>query len=174
LTGARRWRLMPRPMTLRRHLSYAQGYLELGLVAEAAAELARIHPPHTAALDFIVVKMAVLQEQKAWPELAAVAAEVVRRVPDEAGGWVTWAYATRRADTLAAAERILLDAEKQHPDDATIQFNLGCYACVRGDLKAARRRVQRAIALDPKFEQAAAADSDLEALRANKGRELDI
>ncbi len=86
-------------------------------------------------------------------------------MPTEAAGWVTWAYAVRRADSLAAAESILLEAERHHPKEATIQFNLGCYACLRGDLGAARRRIDRAVALDPKFAPAAATDPDLAALR---------
>jgi Flp pilus assembly protein TadD len=153
-------------MHVKRHLSYAQGYLELGLVAEAAAELARIDPSVSDSSEVLGLRMAVLHEQKDWPELAEVARRFVQRSPNEAAAWVTWAYATRRSESLAAAERILLEAEQQHPSEATIQFNLGCYACLRSDLVAARRRVDRAIALDPKFAAAAATDPDLEALRA--------
>ena len=68
--------------------------------------------------------------------------------------------------SLAAAETILLDAERLHPAEPTIQFNLGCYACQRGALAEARRRVDRAIALDKKFATAAATDPDLAPLRA--------
>jgi hypothetical protein len=82
--------------------------------------------------------------------------------------WVTWAYATRRCESLDAAEKILLAAEAQHPAEATIQFNLGCYACQRGDLATARRRVDRAISLDAKFTAAAATDPDLAPLRAHE------
>ena len=57
-------------------------------------------------------------------------------------------------------------AEQRHPEEATIQFNLGCYACQRGDLKVARERVTRAIALDAAFQQAASTDPDLAPLRA--------
>ena len=89
----------------------------------------------------------------------------IRRAPAEASAWVTWAYATRRADSLQAAEKILLEAEHHHPAEPTIQFNLGCYACLRGDLDVARRRVDRAIALDKKFAAAAATDPDLGRLR---------
>jgi len=153
-------------MQLKRRLSYAKGYLELGMVAEAATELDRITPPESQGLDVLAIRLAVLQEQKNWPALSALAGQVVRRTPAEAGAWVTWAYATRRADSLAAAERILLEAEQHHPAEATIQFNLGCYACQRGELALARRRVDRAIALDPKFTRAAATDPDLAALRA--------
>lgn len=152
-------------MHVKRHLSYAQGYLELGLIAEAAAELDRIDPAAQEIPEVLGIKMAVLHEQKDWPTLAKVAHQFVQRSPNESAAWVTWAYATRRCESLAAAERILLEAEQHHATEATIQFNLGCYACLRGDLTEARRRVDRAIALEPKFSEAATTDPDLEALR---------
>lgn len=149
----------------KRRLSHAQGYLQLGMVAEAAAELDRVPAPENTQLEFLTLRLAVLQEQQDWPALRDLARDVVHRLPNEAAGWVTWAYATRRADSLEAAERILLAAETHHPAEPTIQFNLGCYACQRGDLAAARERVDRAIALDPKFTAAAETDPDLEPLR---------
>jgi Tfp pilus assembly protein PilF len=76
-----------------------------------------------------------------------------------------WAYGVRRAHSLDAAEKILLQAASLHPADATIQFNLGCYACQLGRPEEARRRVERAIALDEKFRELAASDPDLEPLR---------
>lgn len=147
-------------------LSHAQGYLGLGMVAEAAAELDRIPAPDRDATEVLTLRVAVLQEQQNWPALRVAAGEFVRRAPGEAAGWVTWAYALRRADSLAAAEEVLLQAERLHPAEPTIQFNLGCYACQRGDLTAARTRVDRAIALDQKFLHLAATDSDLAPLRA--------
>lgn len=149
----------------KRRLSHAQGYLQLGMVAEAAAELDRVPAPDNTELDYLTLRLAVLQEQKDWPALRDLARQVVARVPAEAAAWVTWAYATRRADSLEAAEHILLAAEVQHPHEPTIQFNLGCYACQRGDLATARERVDRAIALDPKFGPAAETDPDLAPLR---------
>jgi Flp pilus assembly protein TadD len=136
------------------------------MVAEAAAELDRIPAPERDAVEVLALRMAVLQEQQDWPALRAVAGEFARRVPTETAAWVTWAYATRRAESLVAAERILLDAERLHPAEPTIQFNLGCYACQRGDLAEARRRVDRAIALDQNFAESAATDPDLAPLRA--------
>ncbi len=153
-------------MQVKRRLSFAQGYLELGMIAEAAAELEQVPPSEHQSLEFIAVRLTLLQEQKNWPALSAIAGDLVRRVPTEAAAWVTWAYATRRADSLAAAEKILLEAEQHHPEEATIQFNLGCYACQRGDLGEARRRVRRATTLDPKFAAAAETDPDLAPLRA--------
>jgi tetratricopeptide (TPR) repeat protein len=153
-------------MQVKRRLSHARGYLELGLVAEAAAELDHIPAGEGDALEVLAIRLVVLQEQKDWLALAALAGKFVRRSPEQPAGWVTWAYATRRADSLEAAERILREAEQCHPQEATIQFNLGCYACQRGDLIEARKRVDRAIALDEKFAEIAATDPDLAPLRA--------
>lgn len=149
-----------------RRLSHARGYLELGMVAEAAAELAQITGPDADSTEALKLKIAVQHEQGDWSGVRDLARELVRREAADAAVWVTLAYATRRADSLVAAEIILIKAEKAHPEEPTIQFNLGCYACQRGDLKEARRRVARAIELDPKFQEIAATDPDLAPLRA--------
>ncbi|MBL9186529.1 MAG: hypothetical protein JNK23_03530 [Opitutaceae bacterium] len=153
-------------MQPQRRLSHVQGYLALGMVAEAAAELELIPLPERDSLEVLGLRVAVLQEQGDWSALATHAGEFARRAPTEAAAWVTWAYATRRAETLIAAEKILLKAETLHPAEPTIQFNLGCYACQRGDLAEARRRVDRAIALDTNFRALAGTDPDLAPLRA--------
>ncbi len=158
-----------RAMQRRWHISHAQGYLGLGMVAEAAAELEQVAPETLDELDAVALRVSVFQELKRWRPLREAALKLVQLQPDEPGGWIAWAYATRRTRTLAEAEKILLDAERLHPDEATIQFNLGCYACQLGQLGEARRRVDRAIALDPKFADAAGTDPDLAPLRAPPG-----
>ena len=152
-------------MLPKRRISHAQGYLQLGMLAQAAAELDCITGVEAQSRDVLAVRLAVLHEQQDWPAVRDLARDLVHRDSAEAGLWITWAYATRRADSLEAAEKILRDAESLHPAEPTIQFNLGCYACQRGDLPSARERVARAIAIDSKFEALAATDPDLEALR---------
>jgi Flp pilus assembly protein TadD len=147
-------------------VSHARGYLGLGMVAEAAAELDQLPAADYDALDVLALRVAIFQERRDWLALRDASAELARRAPDEAAWWITLAYATRRADSLAAAEEVLIVAETKHPAEATIQFNLGCYACQRGDLIEARRRVDHAIALDKNFRQLAASDPDLAPLRA--------
>ena len=148
-----------------RRISYAQGYLALGMVTEAAAELEQLAPADAQRPEAQAVRLAILHEQKKWIEVRDLSREMVHRTPGEPALWVSWAYATRRAESLEAAEKILREAEAQHPAEPTIQFNLGCYACLRGDLVTARAYVDRAIALDEKFAQLAATDPDLDQLR---------
>jgi Flp pilus assembly protein TadD len=153
-------------MLPQRRISYAQGYLALGMVAEAAAELEQLAPADAGRPEALAVRLAILHEQEKWTEVRDLARDLVRHTPTEPALWVSWAYATRRSDSLEAAEKILRDAQARHPGEPTIHFNLGCYACQRGDLAAARAHVDRAIAIDPKFKQLAATDPDLAPLRA--------
>ena len=146
-------------------LSHVQGYLGLGMVAEASAEFEHLPLAERDTTPALALHIAILQEQQNWPALRDACVEFVRRTPGEAAGWVTWAYAVRRAENLAAAEEVLRVAETKHPADPTIQFNLGCYACQLGDLAEARRRVDRAIALDQAFRAIADTDPDLAPLR---------
>jgi len=157
-------------MQLKWHLSHARGYLELGMVKEAAAELDCVPETSAGEFDVRVLRALVLQEQRQWPQLVPVAAGLVREKPDDAGWWIMWAYATRRGVSLDAAEKILLEAETHHPQEATIQFNLGCYACQRGDFAKARTRVNRAIALDEQYREAAQTDPDLAPLREEEAK----
>lgn len=135
------------------------------MLAEAEAELAQVRGPEAETTEALTLKTAVLHERQDWPGVRSIARELVHREEADAAVWITLAYATRRADSLLAAQMILLQAEKLFPREATIQFNLGCYACQRGDLAEARRRVDRAVELDPKFAEVAGTDPDLEPLR---------
>ena len=154
-------------MELKWRLAHARGYLGLGMIEDAAAELDLIPAEAAQETDVLALRALVLQEQANWPRLTDIARELVLRRPAEAGWWITWAYATRRTQSIIAAETILLEAERSHPREPAIQFNLGCYACLRGNLTEARRRIDQAIALDKSFREAAATDPDLAALRAD-------
>jgi len=152
-------------MQLKWRISHARGYLGLGMVAEAEKELDQIPENEAASVDVLALRAVILQEQKRWQPMQEVSGNLVKLQPDDPGWWIMWAYAARRADSLTVAEKILREAEMIHPSDATIQFNLGCYACQRGDLTAARIHVNRAIALDERFRETATTDSDLAPLR---------
>jgi tetratricopeptide (TPR) repeat protein len=151
-------------------LSHARGYLILGLIDEAADELAQLPDEWLDKDDTLALRAAILQEQKDWLQLQALASDLARRMPGTAEWWIMWAYATRRAESLPAAQSILREAELQHPTEATIQFNLACYACQLGDLEAARQRLAHAISLDKSFASSALSDPDLAPLRATGWR----
>jgi Tfp pilus assembly protein PilF len=152
-------------MQLKWRVGHIRGYLELGMLDAASAELDAIAEADRRDPEVQGLRACILQEKKDWPQLEQFSAAMARECPLEVSWWITWAYAARRASSLNAAEVILLQAEQLHPREGIVHFNLGCYACQRGDLSLARSRVDRAIALDEHFRESAATDPDLASLR---------
>ena len=147
-------------------ISHARGLLTLERPDDAAAELAHLPAELQATPEVLALRGAVLQAQERWSEMESVLAELVVAQPREAGWWIMWGYATSRANSVAAAQAVLREAELRHPRDATIQFNLGCYACQLDQLAEAASRIRRAMKLDESFAALVANDEDLAALRA--------
>jgi len=149
---------------IHRHLVAAQGFMELGMFVDAANELEEIDTEARALPQVIAFRVAIYTAMEKWDMAEVTARHMAKVAPEEPGWWVHWAYATRRSRSVEHAKNILLDAEVKHPQDANIQFNLGCYACQLGDLKEAKSRVAAAISLDPQFRLAALDDEDLKPL----------
>jgi hypothetical protein len=146
----------------------AIGWQELGNLAEAQAELAQISPAQQEHPDVLEVRWMVSAEQKHWAEGLQVAQALVRRAPKRSSGWLHQAYALRRVPdgSVQKAWDALLPAFDKFPKEATIPFNLSCYACQLRQLDAARDWLKRAVAVGgkDKIKQMALKDADLEPL----------
>jgi uncharacterized Ntn-hydrolase superfamily protein len=89
------------------------------------------------------------------------------------GIWMTW-EAIRRADRAyqakdfaAAVQTMQAAVAGSKADDPLLLYNLACYEALAGDREDALAHVRHAIALDPSYRALAAADSDLESIRAD-------
>ena len=145
-------------------LQAAVGYLELGMLAEANEEIENLSPELKTSSPVLGVRLEIYRAAEKWPLMEVVARELWKRHQDESVYWNDLAWAVRRADSINAAQKILLDAVVQFPGDAMTHFNLGCYACQLGDIDQAKARVRKAIELDAKFKLLALDDPDLEPL----------
>jgi len=143
----------------------AVGYANLGMFADALAELENLSPQMNMDEGVQEFKLRLLERAGRWQDAAGLASRLATSHPDESRWFIAWAFAKRRSDSIETASKILTDAASLHPKDPLIQFNLGCYACQRGDLTEARARVDAAIALEPLFRAAAETDPDLAPLR---------
>lgn len=110
--------------------------------------------------------MEVYRLARDWEQCRQLATQLVTVDPMNVQGYVTHAYATRRAVNLPEARKILLRAEKLHPEEAIIKFNLGCYAAQLGEHAAAVTYVKKAVELDESYLKIAAKDPDLEPVKA--------
>lgn len=151
----------------------AEGWLELGLPAEAENELAQLS---SAAHAHPLVLQALWQlhaHQHRWSQAHTIAETLVQVFPQDVNGWVHRAYAARRMDGggLQAAWDALRPAVELFPDETIIPYNLACYACQLGKLDAARHWLGRAREVAGKhtaregIKAMALADPDLAPLR---------
>lgn len=93
-------------------LDYARGYLALDLVNEAVEELSFLSPEERNTDAVLEIMMDVHGLRKDWKAGVLAAQEYVCRHPEDPKGWISWAYATRRLESICAAEKILLEADK--------------------------------------------------------------
>jgi tetratricopeptide (TPR) repeat protein len=149
---------------IQRHLRAAIGFIELGMLEDAASELESLPPEDRDMSSVLALRVEIYRTAGSWKLMEVAARELWKRHPEEPDYWTNLAWAVRRLDSLVAARDILLKAVERFPCDAMTQFNLGCYACQLGDIEQAKTRVGKAIELDAKFKLLALDDPDLEPL----------
>jgi uncharacterized Ntn-hydrolase superfamily protein len=72
----------------------------------------------------------------------------------------------RQAGEIDEAAEVLAEGLRRYPDDATLLYDLACYEALAGRLDDALAHVRQALELDESLRPLAAADADLEPLRA--------
>ena len=147
-----------------RLLVAAQGYLELGLPLEANNEIENMSVEVRHLPAVLEVRVGIYRKMEKWELMQTVAKSLALHDPDEPQFTIWWAYATRRAESIESAKRILLEAVGQHPAVAIFHYNLACYESQLGDVEVAKARLQHALNLEPKLRLRALEDEDLRPL----------
>ncbi|EDY81702.1 tetratricopeptide repeat domain protein [Verrucomicrobiia bacterium DG1235] len=147
-------------------LSYANGYIELGLTKEAAAELDEICEADRLQDDVLSMRAKLYLETNNWEVLAAVSEQLATQSPEIPHAWVHWAYALRELNRNAEAKSVALRGLKHHPQEAVLHFNLACYCSLLDQLPEASKYLDAAIKLDKTFKEEAKTDPDLAKLQA--------
>ena len=84
--------------------------------------------------------------------------------PENPQWWMSWAYATRRAESLEAARLILVNALEDHADEPGIHFNLAFYERQLANLTDAKDHLKMCFVNEPNWRLMALEDPDLEPL----------
>jgi|ERR1051326_365854 tetratricopeptide (TPR) repeat protein len=150
------------------YVSAAIGWLELGNLAEAKAELQRIEPEYLKYPEVLELRWLICAEEEKWQEGLEIARALLEGAPESPAGWLHQAYALRRVPegSVKRAWTALLPAFDKFPKEPIICYNLSCYACQMRQLDAARVWFKRAMVIGgkSKFKRMALEDSDLEPL----------
>lgn len=145
-------------------LRAAQGFLELGDPDSAWDELKTISAEDHSNPVVLRMRTEIYREQKRWIEMAEVATHLTEVVPQEPDHWISRAWAERRCFGFEKAEQTLLRALDGFPDEPTIHYNLACYACRQGRIEEAKKRLAKAIELNPQYRAHALEDEDFEGI----------
>lgn len=146
---------------LRKHFERAQGWLLLEKYDEAAAALEEIPPGLRDVPAVTKFRLQLYLEAKRWACAEPVARQLVAAEPDDPAHWVQLAFATRRCESISAAEQILQEASIRFPTIAVIWFNLACYAAQQGRLNEVSGLLDEACRLEAGYRQLAREDPDL-------------
>ncbi|HYG22870.1 MAG TPA: tetratricopeptide repeat protein [Verrucomicrobiae bacterium] len=150
------------------HLSAAVGWAELGNLEEAEKDLNRVSAVRQCHPDVLEVRWTILARQQRWDPALEIARSLLKMAPSRASGWLHMAYALRRASNggLEMAWEALLPACNRFPKEATIPYNLACYACQMNLLDDARAYLHRAFIIGDleQIREMALADPDLQPL----------
>ncbi|RFC42052.1 MAG: hypothetical protein DVB28_002073 [Verrucomicrobia bacterium] len=152
------------PVEHQKALTCVQGYLELGMPAEAVRELKAL--PEVLKESPIAVEMyvVVLIRLERWKTATTQARKLCRLQPGLPAGFIHLAYCQHETGQTAAARQTLLKGPSTLHKEATYFYNLACYEAVLGDLDSARRHLARSISINKRFLEFARNDTDLAAL----------
>lgn len=152
-------------MTVERALLAAQGYIELGLYEDAAAELDRLPPPLAELEPVLELKASALMAARKWEAACAACARLRRCCPESTTGFLHGAFCLHELGRTAEARELLLSGPETLHQEPTYHYNLGCYAAVLGNKEEALRHLERSFAMNEKFREIARRDPDLQSLR---------
>jgi predicted Zn-dependent protease len=144
------------------------GWVELGSLAEAKAELASIPRAHLSDPRVLEARWQLHAAEKDWTAGLPIAEELIVVSPKKPGGWLFRAYALRRVEGggLPQAWECLVEAWTQFPKEPVFPYNLACYACQMGHLERAKQLLLESLKLGHQstIKKMALADEDLEPL----------
>jgi tetratricopeptide (TPR) repeat protein len=132
--------------------------------ADANDQLEKIDPFNRAAPEVLAVRLAIYHGLKKWELMREIAKRLADFQPNDIQWITSFAYATRRAESIRAAKEILLNAEPKFPKEAIIKYNLACYLCQMGDIQIAKNYLKKVFEIDSNWRTAALEDEDLRSL----------
>ena len=143
------------------HLSRAIGYFKLGMFENTKEELRFLPEELPWSKNKRAIYLEMCQAEEDWSGMLEYAHGLRMEFPEDAQWWVADAYATRRAHSIEKARNVLLDGLLVHYDNATIRYNLACYACRMGSLGECMDFLKESVKRDHTYKSLALEDEDL-------------
>ncbi len=150
-----------------RQLEAAEGWLGLGNLQEANAELEQLSPDMRRHPEVLNVRWQIQAMAREWESAIEIARAIAAEVPDSPLGWIHLAYALHELKRTQESYAVAKSVVNKFPNEPTLRYNLACYACQLGNHPEALVWLTEAAALKDKAEivQLALDDPDLKPLQ---------
>jgi predicted Zn-dependent protease len=139
----------------------AIGFCELGMWEDAWNELESLEPEERALPEVLRIRLGILIALKRWESAALLAEGMIARGEDSPVTWLHGALAIRQLRSIEEARAFLLRAEPSLGSDATFHYTLATFECQLGNIPESKRRLGRALELNPELRLVALEDEDL-------------
>lgn len=148
------------------HLNAAKGWLDLGDLEEAEAELSKIsfwikyHP------DVLMVRWKVRARMQDWRRALIMAQSLTRIAPERPSSWICLSHSLCNSNRNLEAWRNLRNAAERFPKVSAIPYFLARLSCKLGNLPEATRWLNRwnSMVENPDMKQTAKLDPKLKPL----------
>jgi tetratricopeptide (TPR) repeat protein len=148
-----------------RKLASAEGYLELEM-PEKAMEILESRPTWgTLQFEASLLTGEALRLLQRYREALSPLERAAALRPGHIGVAIALGWCYKRTHRLAQAIDALERAERAHPDEPLIHYNLACYWSLAGNLERALVELGMALDLDGDLRDKIAGESDFDALR---------
>ena len=154
-------------MALQHYIEAAQGYLELGMVDEALAELERVPEAERLHEDVEQLRVYILMRARRWDEAIAVCLALRAERPELTLSYIHGAFCLHELGRTTEAMRLLQEGPASLLREPIYYYNLGCYHAVLGNPEEAQSCLRTSFNMDDKFREIARYDPDLEGVIEN-------
>ena len=148
-------------LTFAKHFERAQGWLLLENHAAATRALGLIPPAFRRRPEVEQFRAQLHLSAGNWRQAEPILRRLLKEEPADPQHSISLAFAVRRAKSIGAAEKILLEARERFPEVAIIWFNLACYAAQQERFADACDWLREANHREDGVRELAKTDSDL-------------
>jgi predicted Zn-dependent protease len=147
-----------------RKLVVSSGYLELGMLEEAARTLSEVEPEDRRRKEVLGAQLDLCIAAEQWDRAIATAASLVKSEPEDAVAWLALARLIMKTPNPEYAEDVLIKARKWHPKIAFLIMDFAREATAIGCLKEAKVWLRCGIHLQEGVRSIALQDRDFKPL----------
>lgn len=152
----------PVPETKLNHvLRAAIGWYELGLAAEALAELDSLAAPDRGRTESLELRAVVLQQLRRWEEAVQTYAHLCRNPGASVDQFIAWGCCLYELNRVEECRAALLNAPVEAREHGLWNFHLACYESILGNQAEARRLIQHCLAVEPRLRSMAVRNENL-------------